>query len=245
MNEILCDQLARDYCMTLSEVKDRENHFSFYRPQEGRRRFQESNECFLKVVSAGGKLLFTGKEAIIKWCKTQYKEHSGAWFMEAKSLAALNKELGRYGYQIEQAHPFFIADQITKVDTNGYEIVYYRGKEIQQFKGDDRFDEAFAFCKEAPDEIGIAAYEKGCILGMAGASSDSPSMWQIGINVLPEARGKGIATMLVTLLKNEVLNLGKLPYYGTAMSHIVSQKVAIQAGFLPAWSELVTSIKKH
>ena len=79
---------------------------------------------------------------------------------------------------------------------------------------------------------------------MAGASSDSSSMWQIGINVLPEARGRQIATMLVSLLKNEVLSLGKLPYYGTAMSHIISQRVAIKSRFLPAWSELVTSLKR-
>ena len=244
MNEILCRQLERDYCLRPEYVKDGENHFSRYIPQEGRRRFQEGSECFLKIVSVNGKLLFTGKETILKWCRSQFEKHSGAWFMEAKSLMNLNAELEKYGYQIEQAHPFFIAEQMSKVDTKSYEIVYYRGKKIQQFKGDTRFDEAFAFCEEAPDEIGVAAYENGHILGMAGASSDSPSMWQIGINVLPEARGRQIATMLVSLLKNEVLSLGKLPYYGTAMSHIISQRVAIKSGFLPAWSELVTSLKR-
>ena len=40
---------------------------------------------------------------------------------------------------------------------------------------------------------------------MAGASGDSPTMWQIGINVAPGEEGAGIGTMLVTLLKNEIL----------------------------------------
>ena len=43
---------------------------------------------------------------------------------------------------------------------------------------------------------------------------------------------------LVEIIKNEILNMGKLPFYGTAMSHIASQRVALNAGFYPAWTEL-------
>ena len=49
---------------------------------------------------------------------------------------------------------------------------------------------------------------------MAGASMDSPVMWQIGINVDSDTRAKGIGKMLVTLLKNEILGMNRLPYYG-------------------------------
>ena len=55
---------------------------------------------------------------------------------------------------------------------------------------------------------------------------------------MEEAEGLGIGSMLVELLKNEILDLGKIPFYGTAMSHISSQKVALNAGFYPAWAEL-------
>ena len=63
-------------------------------------------------------------------------------------------------------------------------------------------------------------------------------MWQIGINVMPEAEGLGIGTMLVAAIKNEILDKNRLPFYGTAMSHIASQRVALGAVFVPAWSEL-------
>ena len=76
---------------------------------------------------------------------------------------------------------------------------------------------------------------------MAGASCDRPTMWQIGINVEPEARGTGVGTMLVALLKNEILSRGVLPFYGTSASHLASQRVALGAGFVPAWAELITS----
>ena len=89
--------------------------------------------------------------------------------------------------------------------------------------------------------LAVAAVKDGQILGMAGAGCDSPTMWQIGINVMPESRTSGIGTRLVSLLKNEVLKRGILPFYGTSMSHIASQRVAIGAGFMPAWAELVTT----
>lgn len=240
MNIILCKQLSADYCCTIEEVRDEKNQFHVYHKEEGRRRFQESEECFLKIVAVNDKLLFTGREDIMKLCEERYAGASGAWFMEAKTLVELSMVIREYGYQIDQAHPFYIAEGKSQVHTAPYQIVYYRGDEIEQFRDRPDVDEAFAFSEDAPDEIGVAAFDHGRMLGIAGVSADSPYLWQIGINVLPEARGKNIGAMLVGLLKNEVLDLGKLPYYGTAMSHTASQKVAMKAGFMPAWAELVT-----
>ena len=152
----------------------------------------------------------------------------------------LNERLSRDGFQIGMVHPFYIAEEKSEVDTSDYEIRWYRDSEIEQFRGDSRFDEAYSFCETAPDIIGVAAVKDDKILGMAGASMDSPVMWQIGINVDPDTRAKGIGRMLVALLKNEILEKDCLPYYGTSMSHIASQKVALGAGFVPAWAELVT-----
>lgn len=76
---------------------------------------------------------------------------------------------------------------------------------------------------------------------MAGASRDSKVMWQIGINVDKKCSGSGIAKMLVTLIKNEILKRGILPFYGTSMSHLASERVALASGFTPAWVELFTT----
>ena len=80
--------------------------------------------------------------------------------------------------------------------------------------------------------------------GMAGVSADGAYLWQIGINVIKEARNQGIAAMLVRLLRNDVLAAGRLPFYGTSISHLVSQRVALSAGFLPSWFELVAAPKE-
>lgn len=113
-----------------------------------------------------------------------------------------------------------------------------------QFEDDDRFQEAFAFDKNHPDMLAIAAFEDNHIIGMAGASSDGETIWQIGIDVLSECRGRGIGTNLVKLLKNEILKRGEIPFYGTVESHIHSPNIAINAGFFPAWAELYSKVRK-
>lgn len=241
MNEILCRQLALDFCCAERDVLDEKNHFSVYRRLEGRRRFLEREDCVLKIAAVNGKLLFSGREDLLAWCEAQYRDEGGEWFFEVKNLRKLNDRLHAAGRQIETAHPFFISETPSFVDTAGLTLRWYEGAEIEQFRGDARFDEAYAFCPEAPDLLGVGALKGDAILGMAGASGDSPTMWQIGVNVEASARGAGLATKLVALLKNEILRRGLLPYYGTSFSHLASQRVALGAGFLPAWVELAVS----
>lgn len=237
MNKILAEQLAIDFCTDVSSVVSKKNVFTENMPMEGRRIFKEG-ECFLKVASVNGKILATGRKDIVEWVKKKYKDGTGAWFMDMECLHELEAGLSDFGCQIGQAHPFYIAEEMSEVDTKDYEIKIFVGDELEQFRGDDRFGEAFIFDDIPKDEIGVGAYMNGQVLGMAGATSDSDMMWQIGINVMPGAEGLGIGSMLVTILKNEILKRGKLPFYGTSMSHIASQRVALKAGFLPAWAEL-------
>ena len=241
MNRLLAIQLAADFCVTQEDVADRQHHFSIFHSHPDRRQYQEITPCILKIAVVNGKLLFTGQEDVITRCRELYANANAPWFMEARNLAALNRELSTFGAQIRHARPFFTADGPVHVDTKDFTIVRYAGDEIEQFRNDDRFGEAYGFCETAPDMLGVAAMKDGQILGMAGASADSPYLWQIGINVLPEARGQGIASMLVALIRNDVLAQGRLPYYGTSISHLESQRVALKAGFLPAWFELVAS----
>ena len=240
--KLLYSQLALDYCCSIEEVRNGENQYHEYVPLEGRRRFEEKENCFLKILTFHNKLFFTGEPEIIQWCRDRYRGMEAAWFMEAPIMKELNRRLACDGYEIAKIHPFFISWEESEFDPGlaDWQVRYYRGAEIEQFRADDRFRKAFTFCPTAPDEIGVAALDGKNILGMAGVSADSEKLWQIGIDVMKEARGRKIGVGLVKLLKNEILRLGKLPYYGTAVSHNISQNIAFQAGFRPAWTELIT-----
>ena len=43
-------QLSFDYNMPLSFLLDNKNHFSIYKPQEGRRRFEDNPDVFLNMA---------------------------------------------------------------------------------------------------------------------------------------------------------------------------------------------------
>ena len=48
-----------------------------------------------------------------------------------------------------------------------------------------------------------------------------------------------VGSTLVRLLAQDIIVQGAVPYYGTSMSHIASQRVAHRAGFVAAWAELI------
>ena len=45
IKEKLYQQLAIDYCCPVSDIKDKKNHFTEYEKREGRRQFEEADEC--------------------------------------------------------------------------------------------------------------------------------------------------------------------------------------------------------
>lgn len=97
-----------------------------------------------------------------------------------------------------------------------------------------------ALCKKRPhlDILAIGAYDGDRLIGLAGCSMDCESMWQIGIDVLPEYRRQGIASALVSRLAKMILDLDKVPFYCCAWSNLPSARCAIKSGFTPAWAEL-------
>lgn len=88
------------------------------------------------------------------------------------------------------------------------------------------------------DVLGVGAYDGDRLIGLAGCSADCDTMWQIGIDVLPEYRRQGIASALTSRLALEILKRGKVPFYCAAWSNIRSVRNAIKSGFRPAWVEM-------
>ena len=91
-----------------------------------------------------------------------------------------------------------------------------------------------------PTMVAAVAEKNGQVVGVCGASADSPSMWQLGIDVAPDHQGQGIAAALTSAAAQAVLEAGKLPYYGTTNSNVPSMRAALAAGFKPTWVEVLS-----
>ena len=233
-------QLSLDYNMPLSFLLDNENHFSIYAPLEGRRRFEDNTDVFLKMAVFNGKVVVTGKEEGIEAIKEIVGERKGDWIFDGGTLSRIIMMLSSHNRRLEMIHPFFVKEKKSNKERENLLYRIIEKEEIERYRDDDAFSEAFAFDENAPDEIGVAIMENGEIVSISGASSDSPLMWQIGVNTKPEYRGKGYGKMAVDILSDIVLDIGHLPFYGTSFSHISSMNVALSSSFRPMWSELIS-----
>lgn len=119
----------------------------------------------------------------------------------------------------------------------GYEV---RVLEQQDFGGLYLPEWSNALCEDRKelDVLGAGAYDGDKLIGLAGCSADCDTMWQIGIDVLPDYRRRGIAAALTSRLALETLERGKVPFYSTAWSNIRSVRNAIKCGIIPAWVEM-------
>lgn len=119
-------------------------------------------------------------------------------------------------------------------------------EQIERFRGDKRYSNALGFSVTRPDVLVLAAYAvdgepTDGPVAVVGVSDDSPIMRQIGVDVVPAFRGAGIASALVRDAARLTLAEGYLPFYGTSPSHMLSQRVAMNAGLVPTWWEYVST----
>lgn len=241
--KIAKEQLALDYSCQFSDFDKEKNTIVENKLINGRRIY-DSDGCFLKILCFSGKAIISGAPEIIPWCEEKLQNRDAAWLFLYPRLRAIDRKLQEFGHEIADAHHYYLPNpEVSKIEVTGT-VKWYEHDDILQFENDCRFEEAFAFDEQRPDVLAVAALDGDNIMGMAGASADSDTMWQIGIDVLPQYRGRGVGTKLVSLLKNEILRRGKIPFYGTVESHFHSQNIALNAGFFPCWAELYSSTRK-
>jgi GNAT superfamily N-acetyltransferase len=89
-----------------------------------------------------------------------------------------------------------------------------------------------------PDVVAAVARQAGIVVGIAAASADCETLWQIDVDIVPAARGAGIGRALVGHLTEAVFRHERVPYYSAAASNVRSNALVTSLGYWPAWSEL-------
>lgn len=94
------------------------------------------------------------------------------------------------------------------------------------------------------DKLAVGAFDGDILIGLAGASQDAENMLQIGIDVLPDYRKKGVASALTSAIGREIIKIGQTPFYSCNWNNIPSFKNAERAGFTPVWTEISAIFSK-
>ncbi len=205
---------------------------------EKRRRFSQK-PFFLQMATFGAGAVISADARLHPWLREWTKGKRGIWLFEQHNYYELERELRKFGYRMAQTHHMFAPKpELTGIKTD-LRIRWLEQGDIQPFYGREEFPNAICsrFHPERPDVLAVIALDGEEIMGMAGCSADTPELWQIGVDVLPTYRGRGVGKTLAALLRDEAFRRGALPYYGTSLSNIPSWRVALACGFLPSWVE--------
>lgn len=191
---------------------------------------------FFSMVCAGEGAVITADAHLHPFLNTWIHDRVGHWLFELPNLMSLEKEFNRFGYTSAGTyHTFFV--QSERAPTRAYPTQPLSAKELLPFAGDERFANAI-FPHKAPS-FGVCAMDGEKIMGMATCTEDAPHLMQIGVDVLPAYRARGIGTHLVTRIKEQILENGDIPYYMTSAANTHSWNLALHAGFRPVLTEIL------
>ena len=157
---------------------------------------------------------------------------------ETPNMHVLNQALMAKGQKICFMAEYFLPDvDILRPLDCPYELRILEAKDFSSLYLPE-WSNALCEQRKELDVLGVGAYDKDKLVGLAACSADCDTMWQIGIDVLPEYRRRGIAASLTSRLAIEILNRGKVPFYCAAWCNVKSVRNAIKSGFRPAWVEM-------
>lgn len=237
-------QLSKDYNCEPSDFFRIQNIFTQSVLRPGQRFFTETPSPF-KAVTFGHNAVISAVPSLLDFAY-ELESFNGTLLFDGKGIAAANSFLNIRGYIIGDIKQYYLpSDNFRICSSEGYKLMVFDEGDIRTqlhpyYKG---YDNALMYHSigSRHDVLAVAAMSGRTILGMAGASSDSGLFWQIGIDVIPECRQKGLGAILVSTLANEVLLREKIPYYGTWPGNVFSQKTALKVGFRPVWTEMTAA----
>ena len=235
--KIAMAQSATDLCAEALDFENSENIIVTSRENDGARRYLRLPfSC--QLVSYGNNVVASVSPEFREITENYISKYPVEHLFETPNMHVLNDELMKKGQKICFMAEYFLPDvnALRALDCP-YEL-----RILTQTDFADLYQPEWsnALCEKRKhlDVLGVGAYDGDKLVGLAGCSVDCDTMWQIGIDVLPEYRRQGIALALTSRLAIEILNRGKVPFYCAAWCNVKSVRNAIRSGFRPAWVEM-------
>ena len=235
--KIAMTQSAADLCAAPDDFEKSENVIVLSRARDDARRYL-TLPFSCQLVSYGSNVVASVSPEFREIAEAYINRYPAEHLFETPNLHVLNEALVEKGQKICFMAEYFLPDlNVLRPLDCPFEM---RILTPQDFTDLYRPEWSNALCEQRKhlDVLGVGAYDGDRLVGLAGASADCDTMWQIGIDVLPDYRRQGIASALTSRLALEILDRGKVPFYCAAWCNIRSVRNAIRSGFRPAWVEM-------
>ena len=234
---IAMEQHAVDANCTPDDFTRSDNVIVISKPNENARRYLNL-PLFCDLITYGSNIVASVDERVYEFVKRYIDTSYPHNCFETPQIHRLTNEFSKYGflpcYQAEYWLPDLDALQELpcRYETRILEQPDFSGLYLPEWSN------ALSPSRPYLDMLGVGAYDGEALIGLSACSADCGTMWQIGIDVLPEYRRKGVAASLTSRLAVEVVKRGKVPFYCCAWSNLGSARNAVKSGFRPAWVEL-------
>lgn len=232
--EIALSQSAVDYSCQPEDFLGERGKVVISRMHENARKYLPLPFDF-DMTSYGNCIVAQCREDLVTIAEAYIAQYDVGHAFETPHLQALDDMLAPHGLKTCFMAEYFLPD----VDALRELPCDYELRLLQQadFAELYRPEWSNALCEKRKelDVLGVGAYDAGKLVGLAGCSADCADMWQIGVDVLPGYRRKGIAAALTSRLALEILKMDKVPFYCAAWCNLKSVRNAIKCGFRPAW----------
>lgn len=216
-----------------------ENVITISKPHTEARKYLELPHI-CDLCSYGTNIVATVGEEYRDLVTAYINKYSVEHCFETPNMHILNDSFQKHGYRVCFMAEYFLPDiEVLKTLPlpKPYETKVLTQKDFENLYKPE-WSNALCEKRKQLDVLGVGAYDNGKLIGFAACSADCDTMWQIGVDVLPEYRRKGIASAITSQLAVEILARGKVPFYCAAWSNIKSVRNAIKSGFRPAWVQM-------
>lgn len=233
--------LAADLACPESALREEGVFVTPFEVRPGRRGYPPPSKP-MHILTMGAGVVVSCHPERIDWLRATLGDRSRDEIFSISTTIELAADVGRDGQQLLGRANVFVCSPDTyrpPVEPGGLGIALVEGADViglYRYKG---FDNAFSYRPDhpCPDIAAAVASRDGEVLGIAAMSADSADLWQVGIDVVPAARGAGLGRALIGRLTESAFRQGKVPFYSAAVSNIRSNALAIGLGYWPVWSE--------
>ncbi len=235
--KIAMAQCARDLCADASDFEKTENMVVLSNASDEARKYLKLPfSC--QLVSYGNNVVASVSPEFREIAENYINKYSVEHLFETPNMHVLNDALMEKGQKICFMAEYFLPDvNLLRPLDCAYELRVLTQDDFVDLYIPE-WSNALCAARRHLDVLGVGAYDNGKLVGLAGCSADCDTMWQIGIDVLPEYRRQGIASTLTSRLAIEILERGKVPFYCAAWCNVKSVRNAIKSAFRPAWVEM-------